>query len=526
MYETNIVILAIISAQQQRSIHSHPLVTRAEEKGGDSVMGHGIMECGPDMGHGPTLHPQESLEAPGAKMKRATFHQGHKEPPAPSPPRAIASLSVRVLGQPDRQGLPPAIPRTHEKEGTAPSEPGSAHPVLHLSRSAGVSAGSHANEDSDEDDSDDDESEDDEDWGPGPGGARRGNRAPPQPQKMPLSVPSTFARSKRKLQPPQHIPPPQAHHSPMQLRHPTPPPSPPPDLFPLPDTPKQSPPDTDDQEGEGPEARGPRVAPFPPPTMQRQDSDSSSRSSSPEPPVKRRPGPLSLLVHKMESERAFRAVEASSAVDLSGEMVHSNAGPSSSSKSPMQKFERKSLQENQDMEEGRRLKEKKEREQHQEKEKERRKIEEQEREKKCLEEEKERERKRLEEEEKLRQKEEQEKERKRQEEEKERERKRQEEEKAKERKRQEVEKDKERQHQDEEKRREEKLQKEKYKREETASKNKLAVTEAQDSDSSSDSDSKSDSSSRSSQSSSSSSSSRDKTRPAKQLKVSYQTDVG
>lgn len=463
-------------------------------------MGHGMMARGPDMGPGPTLHPQESLEAPAARMQRATFHQGHKEPPAPSPPRAVASLSVRVLGQPDRQGLPPAVSRAQEKEGTAPSEPGSAHPVLHLSRSAGVSAGGHVHDDNDEDDSGDDESEDDEDWGPGPGGARRGNRVPPQPQQMPPSVPSTVARSKRKLQPPQHIPPPQAHHTPMQLRHPTPPPSPPPDLFPLPDTPKQSPPDTDDQEGEGPEAaRGPRVAPFPPPTMQRQDSDSSSRSSSPEPPMKRRPGPLSLLVHKMESEGAFRAVEATSAADMSGETAHSTAGPASSSESPLQKLERKRLQENREMEEERRLKEEKERERHQEQERERRKIQEQEREKKRLEEEKEKERKRLEEEEKLCQKEEREKERKRQEEEKEKERKRH----------------------DEEKRRVEKLQKEAYKRQKTANKDRVVVTEAQDSGSSSDSDSKSDSSSRSSQSSSSG----DKTRPARQLKVSDQTDV-
>lgn len=451
-------------------------------------MGHGILECGPDMGRRPALQPQQSPEAPGTKMQRATFHQGHKEPPAPSPPRAIASLSVRVLGQPDRQGLPPAIPRTHEKEGTAPSEPGSAHSVLHLSRSARVSAGGHVNEDSDEDDSDDEESEDDEDWGPGPGGARRENRAPPKPQQMPPSVPSTFARSKRKLQPPQHIPPPQAQHSPMQLRHPTPPPSPPPDLFPLPDTPKQSPPNTDDQEAEGPGACGPRAVPFPPSTMQRQDSDSSSRSSSPEPPVKRGSGPLSLLVHKMESERAFRSMEATTAVDLSGETVHSKARPATSSKSPLQKLERKGQQENQDMEEERRLNEEKERKQQQEQEREQRMIEEQEREKKYLKEEKER--KHLEEEEKLRQKEEQEKEGKCKEEDKERKL-----------------KEKERQHEDGEKRKE------------TDSKDKkLAATEAQDSDSSSDSDSRSDSSSHSSHSSSSS---RDKTPPARQLKVSY-----
>ncbi|XP_030285976.1 apoptotic chromatin condensation inducer 1b [Sparus aurata] len=479
---------------KNRSMLSQPSMTRVEQGGGDSLMGHRMMARGPDMGPGPNLHPQESLEAPGARMQRATFHQGHKEPPAPSPPRAVASLSVRVLGQPDRQGLPPAVPRAQEKEGTAPSEPGSAHPVLHLSRSAGGSAGGQVHEENDEDDSGDDESEDDDDWGPGPGGARRGNRAPPQSQQMPPSVPSTVARSKRKLQPPQHIPPPQAHHTPMQLRHPTPPPSPPPDLFPLPDTPKQSPPD--DREGEAPEAaRGPRAAPFPAPNVQGQDSDSSSRSSSPEPPVKRRPGPLSLLVHKMESEAACHAVEATSAIDMSGEKAHSSTGPASSTESPLQKLEKKRLQENREMEEEKRLKEEKEREQHQEQERQRRRLQEQEREKKRLEEEKER--KRLEEEEKLRQKEEREKEQKRQEEEREKERKRQ----------------------DEEKRRVENLQKEKYKGEEKASKGRVVVTKAQDSDSSSDSDSKSDSSSHSSRSSSSS---QDKARPARQLKKSDQ----
>ncbi|XP_063750837.1 apoptotic chromatin condensation inducer 1b isoform X2 [Eleginops maclovinus] len=488
------------ASNKNRSIPPKPLMTRAEERGGgDAGMVLGMMACSPDMGPGPTLHPQEFLEAPGARMQRATFHQGHKEPPAPSPPRAVASLSVRVLGQPDRQGLPPAVPRAQEKEGTAPSEPGSAHPVLHLSRSAGVSGGSQAREDSDDDDSDD-ESEDDEDWGPGPGGALRGNRAPPQPQQMPPSFPSTVARSKRKLQPPQHIPPPQVLHTPMQLRHPTPPPSPPPDLFPLPDTPKQSPPDTEDQEGDRPEAsRGPRGPPFPPSTMQRQDSDSSSRSSSPEPSMKRRPGPLSLLAHRMDSEGAFRAAEATSAVDLSGEGAHSTAGFASFGDSPLKRLERKRLQENRDMEEERRLKEEKDREQQQALERERMKIQEQERERKRLEEE----RKHLEEEKKR------ENERKCQEEEKEKERKRQEEEKEKERKRQEEEKEKERKRQEEEKIREDKQEKEK--KQETVYKGRVAVTEAQDSGSSSDSDS-------SSHSSQSSSSSGVKTGPARQLK--------
>lgn len=304
--------------------HSQPSVTRVQEKA-DPMLGAGIT-------------------AP-SEMQQSAFHQGHKEPPTPSPPRAIASLSVRVLAQ------PPAIPRTNE-EGAAPTEPGSAHPVLHLSRSAG----DRADDDSDAEDSDDAESEDDEDWGPGPGGARRGNRAPSQPQQVPPSMPATFARSKRKLQPPQHIPPPPlAHHAPMQLRHPTPPPSPPPNLFPLPDTPKQSPPDTGEQEGEG--ARGPRGASFAPPSMQSKDSDSSSCSSSPEPSAKRKPGPLSLLVQKMESEGAFHAGEESA------------GGPASSSKSPPHMAERRTLQEGQGVAEARQFS-KKERQQEKKEEKE------------------------------------------------------------------------------------------------------------------------------------------------------------
>lgn len=434
-----------------------PLMSRAEEKIGDSVISLGKSEA--------SLHTQD------ATMQRAAFQRGHKDPPAPSPPRAIASLSVRVLGQPDRQGLPPVTPRTHEKEGAAPSEPGSAHSVLHLSRSAGgLPAGRRAKEDSDEDDSANESEEDEdeeEDWGPGPAGPRRDNKAHPQP-KVPVGVPSTFARSKRKLQQPQHIPPPQQqpppqqppqqpHHSPMQLRHPTPPPSPPSGLFPLPDTPKQSPPDAGGSEDEAPEAHANRMAPFPPPTMQRQDSNSSSRSSSPEPPVKRRPGPLSLLVHKMESERASRQSETPSATDSSGETVHPDAEAGGSSKSP---------QVGQDGAEKKPLVKEKEEEQKLEK--------------------------------------------KWQEEEKERERKRQEEVKlpAKEEQGRKYEEKKERQGQ--------KVQK--FPQEETVSKDKEA-SESQETDSSSDSDSKSDSSSHSSQTSSSSG---NKNQPARPLKVSAQ----
>lgn len=423
----------------------------------------------------PNICHQEPSEASGARMQRAAFHQVHKDPPAPSPPRAVASLSVRVLSQPDQQVLPPTVSRAQEKEGTAPSQLGSAHPVLHLSRSAGVAGGSNAHEDSDEDD--DDESEDDEDWGPGPATTRRDNRVPSQPQQVTPSVSSAVARSKRKLQPPQHIPPPQVHHTPMQLRHPTPPPSPPPNLFPLPDTPKQSPPNIDDQEG-------PRVASFPPPTMQRQDSDLSSRSSSPEPPVKRRPGPLSLLVHKMESEKAFQS-ETTSAAEMSGETADST--PGSSSESPLQRLERKSQQDNSEMQEKRQLKEEKEKEEQREQEGEKMKVQEQEKENKCLEKEMEKERKQLQEKEK-----------------------REREEESKDRKGQEEDKGKERRHQEDEKRKEEKQ----VKSRETTTKERVVVTDTQDSDSSSDSDSKSDSSSHSSQSSSSSSG------DARQLKVS------
>lgn len=397
-------------------------------------------------GPGPTLQHQESPEAPGPRMQRG---QGHREPPAPSPPRAVASLSVRVLGQPDCQRLPPAIPQTHDKEGMAPSEVGSSHSVTHLSRSSRSSAGNHVHDDSDDDD---DESDKDEDWGPSSGRARRKKSALfPMLQTAP-SVPLAAARSKRKLQPPQHIPPAQAHHTPLQLRHPTPPPSPPPNMFFLPDTPKQSPPDADDQEGDGP-------------ILQNQYSDSSSRSSSPEPLGKRRPGPLSLLIHKMESE------EATSAPGMSKEAHQSTAG--CSSESPLQGYVTKRQQESGEMENQRRLKEEKEQEQQHELEVERRKIQEQERERQL---EKEKNGKQLKEE-------------------------------------------KQKKCLEDEKRREEEQLKDELKKQMgKTNKDHVVVTEAQDTGSSSESDSKSGSSSSSSQSYSSAS--RDKTQPSSQLKVS------
>ncbi|KAK2860263.1 hypothetical protein Q7C36_004429 [Tachysurus vachellii] len=219
----------------------------------------------------------DSADVPTAKIWRPSFSQ--EEVATPSPPRAVASLSVRVVGQPERQGVPLIVPRPQQREGTAPVEAGPAHPMPQLSQSA------RTQEDSDEDDDDDDDdSDEDDNWGPISRGRKNIHTPPAQ-------------RSRRKLQPPQHIPP---HHSPLQLRQPTPPPSPPPELsFPLPDTPKQSPPEQD--EPEAPEG----AAVSSPVSLQRQESSSSSRSSSPEPRSQHRPGPLSLLVRKMESEGAF-----------------------------------------------------------------------------------------------------------------------------------------------------------------------------------------------------------------------------
>ncbi|KAM4551025.1 uncharacterized protein acin1a [Odontesthes bonariensis] len=150
------------------------------------------------------------------------------------------------------------------------------------------SASSEVAGDSDDDDSEGGEEDgDDDDWD---SSARRRNfREPPR-------APAARERSGASRQPQlQHIP---SLLSP-QLRQPTPPPSPPPELsFPLPDTPKQSPPSPD-------------VAParHSPSTSSSGSSSSGSRSSSPEPQRsehdERKPGPLTLLARKMESEGAF-----------------------------------------------------------------------------------------------------------------------------------------------------------------------------------------------------------------------------
>ncbi|XP_019959990.2 apoptotic chromatin condensation inducer in the nucleus [Paralichthys olivaceus] len=149
-------------------------------------------------------------------------------------------------------------------------------------------ASSEVAADSDDEDSDEAEEDgDDDDWD---SGARRRNL------REPARVPSSRERSGASCQPQQqHIP---SLLSP-QLRQPTPPPSPPPELsFPLPDTPKQSPP--------SPDVAPPRHSPS---TSSSGSSSSGSRSSSPEPQRsghnERKPGPLTLLARKMESEGAF-----------------------------------------------------------------------------------------------------------------------------------------------------------------------------------------------------------------------------
>ncbi|XP_023140293.2 apoptotic chromatin condensation inducer in the nucleus isoform X2 [Amphiprion ocellaris] len=150
------------------------------------------------------------------------------------------------------------------------------------------SASSEVAGDSDDDDSEDgDEDGDDDDWD---NSARRRNL------REPARMPTARERSGASCQPQQqHIP---SLLSP-QLRQPTPPPSPPPELsFPLPDTPKQSPPSPDVAPARGS-----------PSTSSSGSSSSDSRSSSPEPQrsghAERKPGPLTLLARKMESEGAF-----------------------------------------------------------------------------------------------------------------------------------------------------------------------------------------------------------------------------
>uniref|UniRef100_A0AAY5L3B0 SAP domain-containing protein n=1 Tax=Esox lucius TaxID=8010 RepID=A0AAY5L3B0_ESOLU len=250
----------------------------------------------------------EANESPaGSDLEKEGLTEVVNDSPSYCPNKETHSLSVQVLEDFKPRGLAPSAPPhsqgtedTSLADGRQPT-----HSVLHLSRSAWAASRASVvkclKDNSDEDD--DSVEEDEEEWGP-VAGARRGGgvgggRAPQLKQPYP-NVPAARERSRRKLQPPQHIPPQQVVHQPtMPLRQPTPPPSPPPELsFPLPETPKQSTPNMDEE----PEAAGVAVRLLPG-GFQKQDSDSSSRSSSPELLAQRRPG--SLLARKMASEEVF-----------------------------------------------------------------------------------------------------------------------------------------------------------------------------------------------------------------------------
>ncbi|KAM9789904.1 uncharacterized protein acin1a [Neosynchiropus ocellatus] len=191
------------------------------------------------------------------------------------------------------QHKPPGPSGEHQGETNSNQEPDVPGPpasakLMKRSQEKPAAAASNFAVDSDDDSEDGEEDGDDEDWDRNM--RRRNIREPPR-------RPATRERSGASCQPQQqHIPPPLL--SP-QLRQPTPPPSPPPELsFPLPDTPKQSPP-------------SPEVAPArsSPSTSSSGSSSSGSRSSSPEPQrggkAERKPGPLTLLARKMASEGAF-----------------------------------------------------------------------------------------------------------------------------------------------------------------------------------------------------------------------------
>ncbi|KAM8849606.1 uncharacterized protein acin1a [Spinachia spinachia] len=217
---------------------------------------------------------------------------------------------------PQAQDAPPALAEQHKppgpsgvdnlfsavnkEESNRNQEADMSGPPASGSMAVGVPDGEHrlekgsASKEAPVDSNDDDDSEDgeedgadDDDW---ESGARR------RSHREPARVPTTRERSGASCQPPQqHMP---SLLSP-QLRQPTPPPSPPPELsFPLPDTPKQSPPSPDVAQARRSSS-----------TSSSGSSSSGSRSSSPEPQrsghAERKPGPLTLLARKMESEGAF-----------------------------------------------------------------------------------------------------------------------------------------------------------------------------------------------------------------------------
>ncbi|XP_028986561.1 apoptotic chromatin condensation inducer in the nucleus isoform X2 [Betta splendens] len=209
-----------------------------------------------------TSCPPQVQDASGAEQ--------HK-PPGPSVGEELFDLENTREGNRDQENdlsLPPA------SGSLAMHGPGEHHPER-------CSASSEVTADSDDEDGEEDGDKDDWD-----SSARRGHQ-------QPARVPTIRDRSGASCQPQQqHIP---SLLSP-QLRQPTPPPSPPPELsFPLPDTPKQSPPSPDVAPARRSSSSG--------------SSSSDSCSSSPEPQrsghAERKPGPLTLLARKMESEGAF-----------------------------------------------------------------------------------------------------------------------------------------------------------------------------------------------------------------------------
>uniref|UniRef100_A0A8C7LHH6 Apoptotic chromatin condensation inducer in the nucleus n=1 Tax=Oncorhynchus kisutch TaxID=8019 RepID=A0A8C7LHH6_ONCKI len=237
----------------------------------DHTQGNNSSACAaPDQDDVPVLVDQhkplgpsegEGLAGPASEGEGHRAKDGHVPgPPAStsptSAPAAVASLSVCVA---DGEQRPERVPTSSQVPA-----------------------------DSDDDSDGGDEDGEDEDWD---SGARRRNLGEPPRGQL------ARERSEGSRQPPQHIPP---LLSP-QLRQPTPPPSPPPELsFPLPDTPKQSPPSP----GELPARQ--RTSS----TSSSGSSSSGSRSSSPEPQsnAERKPGPLTLLARKMASEGAFSGV--------------------------------------------------------------------------------------------------------------------------------------------------------------------------------------------------------------------------
>ncbi|XP_076018305.1 uncharacterized protein acin1a isoform X2 [Genypterus blacodes] len=215
-----------------------------------------------------------------AEVNNSTSH--------PAPAQEVAPVSAeqhKPPGPSDGAGLSGSV---NQAEGKRNQEANVSSPPSASSAPASA-GGEHGPDDSDEDDSEDGEDDgEDDDWD---SNARRRNL------REPARRPAARERSAASHQPQQqHVP---SLLSP-QLRQPTPPPSPIPELsFPLPDTPKQSPPSPD-------------VAPArhrSPSSSSSGSSSSDSRSSSPEPQrsghAERKPGPLTLLARKMESEGAF-----------------------------------------------------------------------------------------------------------------------------------------------------------------------------------------------------------------------------